>query len=186
MKPISESEPSKDEATLNALVAPLADSPWPSDAPWKRLYEYWRSKHKHGRPPARRDLDPLIEIPQIVGNLIILDVLPDGYRFRLVGSEHSRRLGYEMTGRRVGTMGDLPSQIKSGWIAGYDLVKQDRKPRMIISRIRAGASAKHVLIVMPLIDANDTVDCLLVGAFYEGDFKQGSVIEGLIIQEVQI
>jgi hypothetical protein len=152
---------------------------------WDHVYRYWLSKHIDGRPPARRDLDPLIEIPRLVANIMLIDVLPDGFRYRLVGSENVLRGDHNPTGLRVGSS-PLAANVRSGWIAAYDLVSRDRKPRLVISRMAAGLAAKHALIVLPLVNPDREIDCLLAAAFYEGDFKQGTEIKGLITQEIQL
>lgn len=49
---------------------------------------YWESK-KAGRPmPARRDLDPLLEVPHLAPWIVLVDVFQDplDFKFRLVGS----------------------------------------------------------------------------------------------------
>ncbi len=52
--------------------------------PWNDLYAYWKSKHRDGRPPARVDLDPVMEIPQLARSLILFDIVPEGFRYRLI------------------------------------------------------------------------------------------------------
>jgi hypothetical protein len=64
---------------------------------WEDLYGYWQSKNADGRPPARRDIDPPTEIPQLVSNLMLIDVTPAGYQYRLVGSTLRKRTGTELT-----------------------------------------------------------------------------------------
>src|SRR5580693_6483338 len=70
--------------------------------PWQELLAYWRGKHVDGRPPARRDIDPVIDIPKLVANLMLADVLEGGYRYRLGGSAIVARHNQELTGRMAG------------------------------------------------------------------------------------
>ena len=45
----------------------------------QRLYEYWRSKVRDRRLPARADIDPL-DIPDLLSNLVLIDVVGEGLR----------------------------------------------------------------------------------------------------------
>ena len=60
---------------------------------WQDLYSYWQSKHVDGRPPSRRDIDPPTEIPPLAASLMLIEVIPDGYHYRLGGSTLRERLG---------------------------------------------------------------------------------------------
>src|SRR5208283_1232393 len=66
--------------------------------PWQNLLTYWRGKHRGGRPPARADLDPLFEVPDLVPNIFLVDILDDAFRLRLVGSELALRAKVDLTG----------------------------------------------------------------------------------------
>jgi hypothetical protein len=57
---------------------------------------YWESKRAGRQMPARRDFDPVLEIPKLVPWVVLVDVLRDplDFRFRLIGSgvvDRSRR-----------------------------------------------------------------------------------------------
>jgi len=41
---------------------------------WKQLYEYWLSKHVGGRPPARHELDPPVDVPRLIPNIMLIDL----------------------------------------------------------------------------------------------------------------
>jgi hypothetical protein len=49
---------------------------------------YWENKRAGRRMPARRDLDPVFEIPTLLRWIILVDVLRDplDFRYRLIGS----------------------------------------------------------------------------------------------------
>src|SRR5580700_3238611 len=74
-----------------------------SERHWKQLYRYWLSKHAVGLP-SRADIDPIIDIPHLAKNLILLDARDD-FTYRLVGSEVVERHGIDMTGRKSGSSG---------------------------------------------------------------------------------
>lgn len=66
----------------------------------RRLYEYWEEKRAGRRAPARCDIDPT-EIPDLLGYVNIFDVQdnPRDFRVRLNGTEVTRVLGREVTGK---------------------------------------------------------------------------------------
>ncbi len=68
----------------------------------RRLYEYWSVARGGRRFPARRDIDPL-DIPYVLGNLMLVDVLhdPERFRVRLHGTAMVARAGYDLTGKQI-------------------------------------------------------------------------------------
>jgi len=151
---------------------------------WEELYRYWRSKHVDGRPPAREDIDPPTEIPQFAANLMMIDILPDGYRYRLVGSALSERLGAEFTGKAVGSSNQSEATRRE-WKDLLDLVSQDQKPRMLVAHIPAGLSLSNLMLVLPLVDRAGKTERLLAGAFFRyQDFKPGALVDEVTIREI--
>ena len=71
----------------------------------REVAAYWGAKLDDRMMPARRDLDPLTEIPHLARNLILIDVgpAPDALTVRLQGTEIVRQLRTELTGRPVDT-----------------------------------------------------------------------------------
>ena len=66
----------------------------------RRLYEYWVEKRGDRRAPARADINPT-EIPDLLGYVNIFEVQdkPRDFKVRLNGSEVTRMLGQEITGK---------------------------------------------------------------------------------------
>src|ERR1700733_761801 len=98
------------------------------DRHWKQLYQYWLSKHA-GRIPSRADIDPIIDIPHLAKNLILLDAR-DNFTYRLVGSEVVERHGLDMTGRRSGSSGRDPNALAEG-VEALGYVRKKRQPRFM-------------------------------------------------------
>lgn len=150
---------------------------------WKQLHQYWLSKHAGDRIPSRADLDPIIDIPHLAKNLILLDAR-DKFVYRLVGSEVVERHGMDMTGRRSGTSGRAPKAI-SEWLAALDYVSREQKPRLLVSRVGNDEIARNVMLLLPLADRDGRIEMILVGSFYNEHFKRGTHIADMVAQEVE-
>jgi hypothetical protein len=167
----------------------VVSNPWRGPDPmqerlWKQLHRYWLSKHVDGRVPSRADIDPIVEIPQLVKNLILLDA-GNNYTYRLVGSEVVERHGMDMTGRLSGTSGENP-KVVAEWQAAVEYVSQTLKPRLLVSRIGKDDIAKNVMILLPLADREGRIEMLLVGSFYNEHFRPGTHIHDMEAREVQV
>ena len=153
---------------------------------WEGFYQYWRSKHVDGRPPAREDIDPPTEIPQLAATLMIIDVLAEGYQYRLVGSALRDRLGTELTGKPVGASSQSEG-IRSEWSRLLDLVRDDGKPRMLIGPSPAGGSLTNLMLVLPLINQAGKVEQLLAGAFFNDQYHEpGTPFGQVVIREIDL
>ena len=133
----------------------------------RALHDYWQAKHRGGRLPARSDIDPL-DLRYIIGNLILLDVLRDPlrFRYRLVGSNLTRFVRFEMTGRMLDehpepTFRRLAMEIYSE-VAMTTLALSTRRDAVIDNRLR-----RYETIVLPLAADGHTVDMILVGIRFE-------------------
>jgi len=149
---------------------------------WKKLYDYWLSKHHGGRPPSRGDIDPIVDIPRLAKNLILLDAR-NGFIFRLVGSEVARRHGFDMTGQRAGTSGKAPKAVDE-WKAALNYVSCELKPRLLASRIGQNEIAQNVMLILPLVDREGKIEMILVGSFYNEHFKPGTHVDDMVVREV--
>lgn len=71
-----------------------------SEAPrHRRLYDYWREKAAGRAAPGRADVDPL-DLPELLANLWLMDVLehPTDFRIRLAGTAIRTIVGRDITG----------------------------------------------------------------------------------------
>jgi hypothetical protein len=62
-----------------------------------RIFEYWRSKASAGQLPRRAAIDP-IDLAEVLSCLIIVEVIEDRFRYRLVGTEVAANAGGDFTG----------------------------------------------------------------------------------------
>jgi hypothetical protein len=155
-----------------------------SERHWKQLYRYWLSKHASGVIPSRADIDPIIDIPHLAKNLILLDAR-DNFTYRLVGSEVVERHGIDMTGRPSGSS-SAESRVISAWLAALKYVSHEQKPRLLVSRVGTDEVARNVMILLPLVDREGQIEMVLVGSFYNEHFRRGTHVADLVAQEVQL
>jgi hypothetical protein len=147
------------------------------------LYQYWLMKHDGGRPPSRWQIDPIVEIPRLAKHLLLIDVLPDGYRYRVVGSELVRRHGVDLTGRRADLSEGNPNSMRE-YFAALDTVVRERKPKFLVSRLPTGVAGKFVVLATPLVGPDGRTEHILTGSFYDGYFDPATRPEGMAIQEL--
>jgi len=148
------------------------------EEPWKPLHRYWLLKHRDGRPPARKDLDPLIEIPSMVANLVLLDPVDGSYRYRLVGTEVVKRSGVEMTGKMVGLTITAPG-MRDQWRMALDTVSESQKAQLFLSKMPEGVTARYVTLMLPLVSAAGITEMILAGIFFDGYVPPGRLVPGL-------
>ena len=63
----------------------------------RRVFDYWRDKATGGQIPRRPAIDPT-ELADVLSCLIIVEVIGDRFRYRLVGSEVAANAGGDFTG----------------------------------------------------------------------------------------
>ncbi len=66
-------------------------------------YEYWRSKCGARAMPRRRDIDPT-EIPRLLPNLQIVEIVGTRIRYRLAGTAIVEAYGEELAGKYIDEM----------------------------------------------------------------------------------
>ena len=153
-------------------------------APWRELYQYWRDKHVDGRPPSRRDIDPPLEIPRMLKNLVIIEVSADKFLLRLVGSEIARYVKADGAGDvawvRVWSSNDI---IKT-WLALLKKAAVTQKPQLVVSRFPTGVKAFSQSLALPLVDASGRTEQILIGVFRGGYIDLNIEVEGIETREV--
>jgi hypothetical protein len=94
--------------------------------PLRACHDYWVSKVRDGRIPARRDIDP-VEFRHFMPHCLILDVEgPDLYRYRLFGTHIAEGNGRDLTGRMLdaAALGDAAPMF----LAAYRKLCDERVP----------------------------------------------------------
>lgn len=129
-----------------------------------RLLRYWAAKRGDQPAPRRADLDPLLEIPDLVPMLTLIDVLRDPlrFRFRLVGTSVVQALGRDATGRFADEA--LYGSEAAGIVATYRRMTEEIRPFHRRSRLAWNDREWRVLeaVEVPLIDDDGRV-CMIMG-----------------------
>jgi hypothetical protein len=147
--------------------------------PWQQLYRYWQSKHADGRAPGRADIDPPVDVPALISNVMLIDIIDTRLRYRLVGSAIWERYLQELTGTWI----EDRSPAEAGWRDTLALVRDDQVPRLISIQAEGGKS--HIAIAMPLIDPAGRTSQIFAGTFFAQEFGRNLRIDGrLTVREV--
>jgi hypothetical protein len=132
---------------------------------WRDLYHYWLERHVDGRAPGRADIDPPLQVPQLLPNLILFDRVDSEFRIRLAGSEVVRRGGRDATGRTLNK--DMVTY--QGIITLIDFLGRvfESGTPMIYSVASSDEGAFGAIgILLPLMGADGRVEMVLGGVFY--------------------
>jgi len=132
---------------------------------WRDLYFYWRDRHVDGRPPSRAQIDPPLDLPRLLPNLILYDRVDGDFRVRLAGSEIVRRGGRDATGRKL--IQDMATY--EGMITLIEFLTRifETETPVIFSVARSDAGAFGAIgILLPVTGSDGKVAMVLGGVFY--------------------
>ncbi len=126
----------------------------------RRLYEYWDAARRGRRMPARADIDP-VEIPWALGDLSLIDVLPDGrFRWRLDGTNLVDFFRCDMTGKELDRYPhpEAAERLRVDFRKAVDT----RAPHHFMNRYDdERRSWRYQTLVLPLSDDGETVNMLV-------------------------
>ncbi len=124
----------------------------------QRLHAYWRAKADlRGSLPQRSDIDP-VELPDLLPNLMLLDVEHDPlrFRYRLVGTRVVDFSHDDFTGTYLDQAGWVEEQ---GFTRAYTEAVTERRPAYgyYTWDLRSGALGRCEFALFPLCDGQGTV-----------------------------
>ncbi len=141
-----------------ATRLPLAEIP--SDT-LRRMYDYWRSKCRSERLPARSDIDPL-DFPWALGLVCLLDVgrYPLTFRYRLDGTTIAERYGVDLTGR---TTDEVKPEFHAALLRQhFTEVAESGRPTLYRISLRYGGHVRtYMRLALPLASDGKTVDMII-------------------------
>jgi len=147
------------DPALAAAISPITDDRLQS------LHDYWRQKAAVRAMPRRADIDPG-EIPKLLADVMLVDVMPDGrYRYRLIGTANTAAHGINATGRYLDEV--LPGPAYRAHVIGlYDECVGTARPvyseSLFMSPQRRVAERHTKVLFLPLSDNGKQVDIVLV------------------------
>ena len=136
-----------------------------TDERLQQALDYWRAKAGDRRIPSRADIDPS-EIPRLLADLMLVDLLPDGrYRYRLIGTANSDAHGINATGRYLDEV--LPGPEYRAHVIGlYDESVRERRPlysESLFISPRGRVTERHTKVLfLPLAEDGETVNMVMV------------------------
>jgi len=152
---------------------------------WEQLYRYWMARHVAGRPPKRADIDPMIDLPHMAPNLIVIEIRPEGAEYRLVGSQVVSHFGVDHTGKKVGTSNVDPIQL-TAWQEAVETTARTGKPQMLVSFYPYAGKTKTIALLMPLAPDADGAVKIFAGTFFGGPFPDVTAYACLQAREVEL
>ena len=142
-------------------VAMTAQSEQPESPILRRFLQYYLEKCAGRALPARRDLDP-VDFAYALGDITLVDVAHDPLRFsfRLDGTRHVERFGFDLTGR---SLDDFPyPEMRQAIFDSYREVVERRKPRRYHRDLESnGRLFRYEALILPLSDDGETVNMLI-------------------------
>ena len=156
--------PAGDVAAAMAAGGSSSASPI-SDARLRQAHDYWRRKAAGRALPGRADIDPT-EIPKLLPDVMLVDVLPQGrYRYRLIGTDNAQAHGMHATGRFLDEV--LPGpEYKDHVIALYDeciLSRRALYSECLLMSPNQRAPERHTKVLfMPLSEDGEAVNMVFV------------------------
>jgi hypothetical protein len=147
---------------------------------WKQLYEYWLSRHVDGRPPSRHELDPPVDVPRLIANIMLIDLEGGIFRYRLVGSALRNRYGLELTGTTI----DGGNPAEAEWRDTLKTVCDDGVARLITSPVQGDADRLHIAVALPLSAEDGTICQILAGTFFVQEFGDNLRIGRITVREL--
>jgi hypothetical protein len=157
----------------------------PATQPWEELYRYWLDRHADGKPPTRAAIDPMIDLRHLAPNLILIDITPGRFEYRLVGSQVVRHFGVDHTGKPVGTSGVDKTQLDA-WSQTVRYVASEGKPFMLASHYPEAAKAKVVALLLPLTADGDGARKLFGATFFDQAFPDVAAYPELPLKLVEL
>lgn len=131
-----------------------------------RLYRHWDEVRRGRAMPSRADVDPL-ELPELLGNLLLIDVLrePLRFRYRLIGSKLTERVKRDMTGKYFDEVPEpLYRERLYAWHGG---VVEEKVPRGgVTARRLLDRWEPYEILTLPLSTDGVQVDMTLTGLYY--------------------
>jgi hypothetical protein len=126
------------------------------------IYRYWCERRLGRKFPGRQDMDPL-DFAFALGRISIIEVqlAPRNFRYRLVSTQLTEHLGYEMSGKTVDAIPD--AAMREFARSFYERVLERAAPTYETQSVVIGGFGWwHETLALPLATDGETIDMLLI------------------------
>lgn len=131
----------------------------------KAVYQYWLDVKGDAEMPTRVDLNPK-DMAKFLSNISLVDVEHDTgrYKFRLIGSDSVRAIGFDPTGRYLDEVELMEGHLKPR----YDWLVKTRRPYIVTDKLKWAEKSylDFFSIGLPLTQGGEEVDILMYGSLY--------------------
>ncbi len=142
----------------------------PGDIPdplMRRLFHYWLEKRGARRFPARADLDP-IDFRYVLGNVVLIDVVLPGprFRYRLIGTNLLLRDAHDRTGKWID---ELPSLEYRRTVLARLHALADRPAPVFVrnTAVLDNRQYDYEALWLPLAKNGESIDMLMACQFHK-------------------
>lgn len=139
-----------DMASLDEVESPIL----------RRFFQYYLEKRGDRLFPARADLDP-VDFPYALGDITLVNVhySPLNFSFRLDGSRHVERFGFDLTGR---SLDDFPfPEMRQVIFDTYKDVVDYRESRRYFRDLQSdGRWFRYETLLLPLSSDGTVIDMI--------------------------
>lgn len=129
---------------------------------------YWEGKLAGRSMPARRDFDPVFEIPHLLPRIMLVDVLRDplDFRYRVIGMGIAERSTRNYTGRRLSELSHV-TRTSPLWTDRQTVI-ETRAPKLTAPAYTGGSKTVQSVsgIHLPLSSDGETVDMIFTFVAY--------------------
>ena len=73
---------------------------------------------------------------------------------------------------------------ESAWHDLLDSVATEQKPFIATAEMPLPSVGRRLAVVLPLVDRSGRTECILAGIFFGSDFRPGTVIGTIAIQDI--
>jgi hypothetical protein len=132
---------------------------------------YWRALRAGRRFPARSELAPR-DMAGILRNIVLLRVLDGGkdYEFRIAGDAHVQSYGVNFAKLRNSDIERIAPEHGAFMRRAYEYVRTSAEPLAVRGwvgqEVKGALFAYHESVFLPLGEAEDSVDHILVVSIY--------------------
>ena len=142
----------------------------------RRIFDYWRSKAIGGQIPRRTAIDP-VELGDVLSCLLIVEIVNDRFRYRLVGTKVVSNLGVDFTGRYLDEL--LGPSHTIPWVGFYRQSFAERRPVMgkVTDPTESGDTFDYEFGLFPMSHGGTAIrQFIAIEDYFDFNLKSGALV----------